>query len=136
LLCFHRRHGDHCLTQKQGKTTLSLHNVLEAKPLGPAGVVVSVGSAFIDNQDRAATRSQQPAQIKQDCELKAFDRLVPELKAALPHTRFVLAGDSLFACGRVLQACKDNHWSFVLTFKPGHRPAVWADSQGLLKLGP
>jgi hypothetical protein len=136
LLCFHRRHCDHCLTQKQEKTTLYMHNVLEAKLLGPAGVVVSVGSAFIDNEDRTATRNQKPEQIKQDCELKAFDRLVPELKEALPHTRFVLAGDSLFACGRVLQACKEHHWSFVLTLKPGHMPAVWADFQGLLKLCP
>jgi hypothetical protein len=48
LLCWHRRHCDHCLTQKHKNTTLYLHNVLEAKLLGPAGVVVSVGSEFID----------------------------------------------------------------------------------------
>lgn len=136
LLCFHRRHCDHCLTQTHEKTTLYLHQVLEAKLLGPAGVVVSVGSEFIDNEDRAAARGQKPEEIKQDCELKAFDRLVPQLKAVLPHTRCVVAGDSLFACGRVLQACQDHRWSFVLTFTPGHMPAVWADFQSLLTLCP
>jgi hypothetical protein len=136
LLCFHRRHCDHCLTQTHEKTTLYLHNVLEAKILGPAGVVLSVASAFIDNADAAATTGKGAERVKQDCELKAFDRLVPQLKAALPLTRLVLAGDGLFACGRVFQACRDNRWSYVLTFKEGHVPAVWTDFQGLWKLCP
>lgn len=135
LLCFHRRHCDHCLVQKHAKTTVYLHNVLEAKLLGPAGVVVSVASAFIDNADAAAA-GKGAEQVKQDCELNAFDRLVPQLRAALPQTRPILGGDSLFACGRVLQACKDQRWSYVLTFKEGHLPAVWADFQGLLPLCP
>jgi hypothetical protein len=134
LLCFHRRHCDHCLVQRHQKTTVYLHNVLEAKVLGPAGVVVSVASEFIENADAAPGKSA--AQVKQDCELKAFDRLAPKLKAALPHTRLVVSGDSLFACGRVLKTCKDNRWSYVFTFKEGHMPALWADFQGLLKLCP
>jgi hypothetical protein len=52
LLCWHRRRCDHCLTQQHQSGTLYLHNVLEAKVLGPAGVVLSVGSEFIDNADR------------------------------------------------------------------------------------
>jgi hypothetical protein len=51
LLCWHRPHCDHCLVQKHQHTTLYLHNVLEAKLLGPAGVVLSAGSAFIDNSN-------------------------------------------------------------------------------------
>jgi hypothetical protein len=134
LLCFHRRHCDHCLTQEHENKTVYLHNVLEAKILGPAGVVVSIASEFIDNAD--AIRDGSAEQCKQDCELKAFERLASKLKAALPQTRLVLAADSLFACGRVFQICKDNHWSFVLTFKEGHLPAVWTDFQELLPLCP
>jgi len=37
--------------QKYHKTTVYRHNVLEAKLLGPAGVVLSVGSEFIENAD-------------------------------------------------------------------------------------
>jgi hypothetical protein len=37
-LVFHSRHCDHCLTQRHGETTLYLHQVLEAKLLGPAGI--------------------------------------------------------------------------------------------------
>lgn len=32
--------------------------------------------------------------------------------------------------------CEQNHWSFVLTFKPGRTPSSWKDFQGLLKLSP
>jgi hypothetical protein len=136
LLCFHRRHCPHCLVQRHEKTTVYLHNVLEAKLLGPAGVVLSVASEFIANADADAARGRGADQVKQDCELKAFDRLAPQLKAALPLTRLVLSGDSIFACGRVFQACRDRGWSYVLTFKEGHLPAVWADFQGLLPLCP
>ncbi len=71
--------------------------------------VVSVGSEFIENAAAAQAQGKSAERVKQDCELKAFDRLAPQLKAALPQTRFVLGGDSLFACGRVLQSCC---WSF------------------------
>jgi hypothetical protein len=53
LWCWHRRHCPHCLTQQHEKTTLYLHNVLEAQILGPAGVVLSVGREFIDNTAEA-----------------------------------------------------------------------------------
>jgi hypothetical protein len=47
-----------------------------------------------------------------------------------------LGGDSLFACGRVLQLAKDYDYSYVLTFKEGHMPALWGEFQALLKLCP
>lgn len=58
LLCWRRRHCPHCLVQRHEHTTLYLHQVLEAKLLGPAGVVVSVGSEFIDNQDISVCRAE------------------------------------------------------------------------------
>lgn len=134
LLCFHRRHCDHCLVQKHQKTTVYLHNVLEAKLLGPAGVVVSLGSEFIENEDAPTTPRPGAEKIKQDCELKAFSRLAPQIKKDLPQTRLVVAGDSLFACGRVVDECLHNGWAFVLTFKEGHLPALWQDYQSLLPL--
>lgn len=136
LLCWRRRHCPHCLTQKHQKTTLYMHQVLEAKLLGPAGVVLSVGSEFIDNADAAATKGKSAEEVKQDCELKALSRLAPQIKQEYPQAQFVLAGDSLFFCGRTLQICKDQRWSYVLTFKKGRTPAVWAEFQRLLPLCP
>jgi hypothetical protein len=136
LLCWRRRHCEACLVQRHQDTTLYLHQVLEAKLLGPAGVVLSVGSEFIENADLAAAGSKRAEAAKQDCELKAFSRLAPQLQQDFPQLRLVLAGDSLFACGRVLQIAQDYGWSYVLTFKEGHMPAVWAEFQKLLPLCP
>src|SRR5208337_4838300 len=73
---------------------------------------------------------------KQDCELKALSRLLPQLRRDFPQLRLCLSGDSLYACGRTLQLAKDYHCDYVFTFKPGHMPAVWEDFQSLLKLCP
>lgn len=136
LLCWHRRHCEHCLVQQHQHTTLYLHKVLEAKLLGPAGVVLSVASEFIDNADAADAVGSNAEDLKQDCELKAFSRLAPKIKKDFPQARLVLAGDNLFACGRVLQLCQDNHWSYVLTFKRGRMPAVFDEFETLLALCP
>jgi hypothetical protein len=136
LLCWQRRHCPHCLVQRHEHTTLYLHQVLEAKLLGPAGVVVSVGSAFIDNADSTVQPGKDAEEIKQDCELKALSRLAPQLKRDFPQTRFVLAGDSLYACGRTFQLAQDHDWAFVLTLKPGRLPTIWDEFQRLLPLCP
>jgi hypothetical protein len=138
LLCWGRRHCEHCLVQRRQQTTLYLHQVLEAKLLGPAGLVLSVGSEFIENTDLpdSADANLQNEEVKQDCELKAFSRLAPRLKQQFPQLRLVLAGDSLFACGRVFQLAADYDWAYVVTFKEGRLPTVWAEFQALLPLCP
>jgi hypothetical protein len=133
-LAFRRRHCAHCLVQHHATYTLYLHQVLEAKLLGPAGLALSMASEFIENSDTNAALSGEAQ--KQDCELKALSRLLPQLRGDFPQTRLCLSGDSLYACGRTLQLAKEFHCNYVLTFKPGHMPAVWADFQGLLKLCP
>jgi hypothetical protein len=127
LLCFHRRHCPHCLVQKHGETTLYLHHVLEAKLLGPAGVVVSLGSEFIDNADAASTPAKSAEEVKQDCELKALARLLPRIKKEYPQLRFVLALDNLYACGTLFALAQEFGWSFVVTFKEGRTPALWRE---------
>jgi hypothetical protein len=136
LFCFHERHCDSCLEHKHASGSTFLHQVLEAKFLGPAGVVVSVGSEFIENSDVAASQSTDPLDIKQDCELKAFARLAPRLKEDYPQLRILLAGDALFACGATLQIARNHNWSYVLTFKQGRLPSVWDEFQRLKPLCP
>ena len=136
LICFHRRHCEHCLVQRCGKQTLYLHHVLEAKLLGPAGVVVSLGSEFIDNADAAGARGRSAEEVKQDCELKALARLLPRIKKDYPQLSFVLALDSLYGCGPVFALLERLRWSFVVTFKEGRTPALWRDYQALLPACP
>jgi hypothetical protein len=137
FLVFRSKHCDHCLTQRHGETTLYMHQVLEAKLLGPAGTVISIATEFIDNRDApevAAGASQEL--LKQDCELKALRRLLAGLRAEFPQLRLCLNGDSLYACGEGFQVAKDYRCEFIYVFKPGRLPTVWKDFQGLLRLCP
>jgi hypothetical protein len=136
LFAFRQRHCDHCLVQRHGQTTVYLHQVLEAKLLGPADLVFSLGSAFIENSDATAGRPHTAERAKQDCELNALCRLAPALKKDFPQLRLCLAVDALYACGRFFQICRDNHWSFVCTLKPKDLPTVWDEFQRLLPLCP
>ncbi len=136
LICFHQRHCPHCLVQRHGSQTLYLHQVLEAKLLGPAGVVVSLGSEFIDNADAGNVRGKNAEEVKQDCELKALARLAPRIKQAYPQAPFVLALDSLYACGPVFALAEQMHWSVVATFKEGRTPALWREYRALLQQCP
>jgi hypothetical protein len=132
LIAFHQRHCEHCLVYRHGKQTLYVHQVLEAKLLGPAGVVVSLGSEFIENADRAGDQGRSAEQIKQDCELKAMQRLLPRIKKTYPQLRFVLAVDSLYGCGPMFALADALGWSFVVTFKEGRTPTLWREFRTLL----
>src|SRR3954451_17038490 len=76
-LVFRTRHCDHCLTQRHGETTLYMHQVLEAKLLGPAGTVFSIATEFIDTRDaQGVAAGSSKEQVKPDCELKALRPLL------------------------------------------------------------
>jgi len=132
LICFHRRHCPYCLHQRCGQKTLYLHHVLEAKLLGPAGVVLSLGSEFIENADALNSASKGAEQRKQDCELNALHRLLPRIKKEYPQLPFVLALDSLYGCGPVFALAEQLGWSFVVTFKEGRSKTLWREFQALL----
>ena len=136
-LVFNHRHCDDCLTQRHGETTLYMHQVLEAKLLGPSGTVVSIATEFIDNSDaQSAAAGASQEEVKQDCELKALRRLLAKLRAEFPQLRICLSGDGLYACGAGFQVAKDYKCDYIYVFKPGRLPALWEDFQGLLQLVP
>ena len=91
-LSFDHQHCPNCLTQRQGDHTTYFHLVLEAKLLGPAGLALSLGTEFIDQQPDPSLPADQR---KQDCELKAMTRLAPSLKRDFPQPPFCLIGDAL-----------------------------------------
>jgi hypothetical protein len=136
-LTFRWRHCQHCLTRQCGEHTLYSHQALEAKILGPAETVLSLGTAFIDNRELAglaATAGEQKR--KQDCELKAARRLFQGIRKEFPQLRLCQSGDALYACGAGFQIAKDFHTSFVFVFKEGSLPALWREFQALLRLCP
>ena len=125
---FARRHCKHCLEQKRDGKTLYFHHILEAKLVTPEGLVLSIGTEFIENSDPKAT--------KQDCELRAFERLATHLKKQFPQLRLCLLLDGLYANGPVFDRCRENHWKFIVTFKKGSLPALWSEYLSLRRLSP
>lgn len=138
VLVFNRPHCDLCLTQKHGDRTYYFHSVLEAKVLTDTGLALSMGSEFIENPEnlQEPNDSQDYEQIKQDCELKAFDRLAVQIRKNYPRMPILITSDSLFGCGRAIQLCEDYGLSYIFTFKPGRMPAVWEDFLALAKASP
>jgi len=134
-LSFSHHHCSQCLTQKHSSGKVSyLHPVLEAKLVTSTGLALSLASEFIQNPPGRTPADYQ--EQKQDCELKAFDRLALTLKASFPQLRLCLSFDSLYGCGRAFAVCKKHHWHFVVTFKEGRTPDLWREFLALLKLRP
>jgi hypothetical protein len=136
-LVFRWQHCPHCLSKQCGNHTLYCHQVLEAKILGPAQTVLSLGTEFIDNQ----TAVDLPVNVgeqkrKQDCELKAARRLLAGVRQEFPQLRLCLSLDALYACGTTFQLAQEFHLSFVIVFKEGSIPTLWREFQTLLELSP
>jgi len=127
-LHFRQRHCPHCLEQKSGEQTHYYHNILEAKLVTAEGLAISLESEFIENAD--------PQASKQDCELKAFARMAKRIKKNFPQLPLCMGFDGLYANGTVMDICRENHWKYIITFKEGSAPALWAEFQSLLRLCP
>ena len=96
-LHFRRPHCPQCLVRRHATYDVYLHMVEEAKLIGPGGLGLSVGTAFIENADRPSPAGRDPEAWKQDCELAAFRRLVPVLRQAYPQTAVCVTSDALYA---------------------------------------
>lgn len=121
------KHCDKCLTKisKGGKQTW-FHNVLEAKLVLPNGLSISLGTEWIENDGLEYD--------KQDCELKAFDRLSEKLKEFFPRLPICIVGDGLYPNKRVFGICEQNNWEYIITLKDGNLHTVWEESKLLLPL--
>lgn len=130
MYSFKEKHCKHCLIKRhKNKETGEVerveyyHNVLEAK-LVLGDMVFSIATEFIENENEDIA--------KQDCELKAFSRLAERLKKEYPRLPICMLGDSLYACNRVFDICKEYRWRYILRFKEGSIPSI-AEEFNILK---
>jgi hypothetical protein len=129
VLVFRSRHCPQCLTKElKNGAILYYHPVLEAKLVTANGFAFSLMTEFIENMD--------PGASKQDCELKAFCRLAPRLKARFPRLPLCLLGDGLFAAGRVFSICEKNRWRFLITLQDKDIPSIHEEFHDLAPLQP
>jgi hypothetical protein len=145
-LHFNHRHCDRCLTRTHKgphgqEQTSYYHQVLEAKLITAEGLAISLDSEFIENGDtrgeaQGGAAGDASKRSPQDCELKAFARMAPRLAKHYPQLQLCLLLDGLYANGTAIDICQQNRWKYIISFKAGSLPALWADYQGLLKLPP
>ena len=138
----HRQHGT------DGATTYSAY-VLQATLVGPQGVRIPLGTEFCTNapepaaaeEETAAAPGEVPAgapdpaagqappasaaQQKQDCEVKAFQRLAARIKRAFRRRRLLVLADGLYANGPIMALCRQYSWVFLLVLRDDSLPAFW-----------
>lgn len=123
-------HCDECLTQKHKDGTVTyMHNMLEAKILCADGMALSLMSEPIKNPANGDYD-------KQDCETKAFKRLVSRIKQSFPRQPIVHLLDSLYAQGPVFKLLTKAKHEFICCFKEGSIPTLYNEALELLKLHP
>jgi hypothetical protein len=123
-------HCDQCLTQEHKDGTITyMHNMLEAKVLCANGMALSLMSEPIKN-------STANHYDKQDCESKAFKRLVDRIKENFSRQPVVHLLDSLYAQGPVFRQLTKAKQQFICCFKRGSIPTLYDDAFELLKMHP
>ncbi len=75
-------------------------------------------------------------QDKQDCELRAFYRLIRRIKDAFPRLPILLLLDGLYANGPVMRRCHQFHWQFMIVLKDRDLSSLWTEFRALAPLAP
>lgn len=117
-----------CLKRKHKDGQISYYKyVLECK-LVVGNIVISLDSEFIEN-NQMLTEKQ-----KQDCETKAFKRMIKRIKSNYPKYKFIITGDGLYATTPIINICKKYHWFFIFNLKPDRLKEVNDIFEGNIKL--
>ena len=119
LWSWSERHCDACLHQTQNGVTTYYHLALEAKLITPDGMALSVCTEFIENME--------PQADKQDCERAAIPRMLATLKTIFPKLPICLLFDAAYANQTVFRLCRENGWSWIITFKQGSLPIAFRE---------
>lgn len=128
MLTFPERHCAHCMTRTSRGRTRYYHPILEAKLVTPSGFVFSLLTEFIENP------AENPS--KQDCELKAFNRLAQRLKQRFPRLPICLLLDGLYAGGPTFSLCERNHWKYLIVLREANIPYINDEFKFLSPLEP
>lgn len=107
--------GKHALkavrTKEDGTTAeIYYYKALEAK-LIVGDMALSLATEFIENEDKNVT--------KQDCEIKAFSRIIKKIKERFPKQKLVILGDALYVSENVFEQCIERDWDYIIRFKEG-----------------
>lgn len=117
-----------CLKRKHSDGKISYYKyVLECK-LVVGNIVISLDSEFIENNNMLTEKQ------KQDCEIKAFKRMVKRIKKNYPKYIFIITGDALYATNPIINICKKYKWKYIFNLKPDRLKEINSSFEGNIKL--
>ena len=99
--------NDNCLKRKHKDGKISYYKyILECKLIvGP--LVISVDSERIENDTSLSEKE------KQDCEIKAFERMAKRIKSNYPKYKFIITADALYCTAPMMEICENNKWKYI-----------------------
>jgi hypothetical protein len=114
-------------TSQSGKTTYTVY-VLEAKIVCSNGFSISIATEWIRNPEHGHYD-------KQDCELKAFSRLIRKIKKLYPRMPILILADGLYPNNTVFNVCQRCGYRFFFTLKDSKLKRVWEEVDFLTRRG-
>ena len=120
--------NNNCLQRKHKDGKISYYKyVLECK-LCVGNIVISLDTEFIENEIMN-TDSQ-----KQDCETKAFKRMIKRIKTNYPKQKFIISGDALYANAPIIKLCQKYNWLYIFNLKPDRLKEINTSFEGNILL--
>ena len=115
---FDYEHCEQCLV-KEDKVTgqkIWMHMKLQASLVTPTGLCLGMASEWIENEANYN---------KQDCELRAFYRLVKRLRILYPKLPMCLLLDALYAGQPTFDCAKEARMEWIVVFKKGSMSTLY-----------
>lgn len=115
---FDYEHCERCLVQEDRATGQKqwFHTKLMASLVTPMGLCLPMACEWIENE---------PNYNKQDCELRAFYRLVKKLRLLYPKLPMCLLLDALYAGQPTFDCIKEARMEGMVVFKEGSMPEAY-----------
>lgn len=98
---------------------------VDARLVTPSGLALTIATVCLENQDEFD---------KQDCEKKAFYRLIDEIKEYYPRTKICFLLDGLFADRNVIERIEDIGCRYMIVFKSGSMSERYREALTLAKM--
>jgi len=115
-------HCPQCLTQRHQDGSMTyMHNVLETKVITWNGLALSI-------MTEPQLNPEDGQYDKQDCESKAFKRLLPRLKQEFSRQPLVHLLDGGYCNGPIFKAIVEARQQFICCFKPGSIPTLYEEA--------
>lgn len=113
--CSGSRSCAHCLTKEHRNGSTTYHHQL----LGAVWVQPGEKTVFPIAVEPIV---RQDGNVKNDCELNAAKRLVPQIRQVMPEEKILLTLDALYTNAPLIRLLMEHHISFLIGVKDGYVP--------------